>query len=129
MKFKPVPRTLKWEFGYWGGTLKNWYKEGLPKNIGFETDINDGDQIIGPGVRWGSPSYSNDLPLRAFDVNEYFKLDGQMMLAPYDYWIFPKFLKDVVHEDENYIIFRNEMGIKVKELKDGSSMPLWLDFQ
>ncbi len=23
--------TLKWEFGYWGGTIKNWYKQGLPK--------------------------------------------------------------------------------------------------
>ncbi len=25
-------KSIKWEFGYWGSTLENWYKEGLPKN-------------------------------------------------------------------------------------------------
>jgi hypothetical protein len=28
---KKVP-SVKWEFGYWGGTLNNWYEQGLPKN-------------------------------------------------------------------------------------------------
>jgi hypothetical protein len=28
---KKVP-SMKWEFGYWGGTLNNWYEQGLPKN-------------------------------------------------------------------------------------------------
>ncbi|MDD5658637.1 MAG: uroporphyrinogen decarboxylase family protein [Actinomycetota bacterium] len=26
---KTIP-AIKWEFGYWGGTIKRWYKEGLP---------------------------------------------------------------------------------------------------
>jgi len=26
---KSIP-TVKWEFGYWGGAVKRWYKEGLP---------------------------------------------------------------------------------------------------
>jgi len=28
---KKVP-SVKWEFGYWGGTINNWYEQGLPKN-------------------------------------------------------------------------------------------------
>lgn len=24
-------RSIKWEFGYWGKTINNWYKHGLPK--------------------------------------------------------------------------------------------------
>ena len=33
MNFNPNVHSLKWEFGYWGETIDNWYKEGLPKEI------------------------------------------------------------------------------------------------
>jgi hypothetical protein len=29
MKFNKDARAVKWEFGYWGKTLKNWYSQGL----------------------------------------------------------------------------------------------------
>ena len=29
--FNPNVPALKWEFGYWGETIKNWYAEGLPQ--------------------------------------------------------------------------------------------------
>ena len=31
MNFNPDVRACKWEFGYWGGTIKRWYGEGLPE--------------------------------------------------------------------------------------------------
>ena len=31
MNFNPDVRAIKWEFGYWGGTIKRWYEEGLPE--------------------------------------------------------------------------------------------------
>jgi len=31
MNFNPDVRACKWEFGYWGGTIKRWYEEGLPE--------------------------------------------------------------------------------------------------
>jgi uroporphyrinogen decarboxylase len=31
MNFNPDVRACKWEFGYWGGTIKRWYREGLPE--------------------------------------------------------------------------------------------------
>lgn len=31
MNFNLNASSLKWEFGYWGSTLKNWYKHGLPE--------------------------------------------------------------------------------------------------
>jgi uroporphyrinogen decarboxylase len=31
MNFNAGVRTNKWEFGYWGGTIERWYKEGLPR--------------------------------------------------------------------------------------------------
>lgn len=30
MNFNPNVHSLKWEFGYWGETVENWYKCGLP---------------------------------------------------------------------------------------------------
>lgn len=34
MHFNPDVRTLKWEFGFWGENIKQWYQEGLPKKYG-----------------------------------------------------------------------------------------------
>ena len=30
--FNPDVSALKWEFGYWGETIKNWYAQGLPQH-------------------------------------------------------------------------------------------------
>jgi hypothetical protein len=30
--FNKKSPSIKWEFGYWGGLLNNWYEQGLPKN-------------------------------------------------------------------------------------------------
>jgi hypothetical protein len=30
MKFNTQVRVPKWEFAYWGSTIKRWYAEGLP---------------------------------------------------------------------------------------------------
>ena len=30
--FNPAVSALKWEFGYWGETIKNWYSQGLPQH-------------------------------------------------------------------------------------------------
>lgn len=30
MNFNTDVHSLKWEFGYWGETVSNWYKQGLP---------------------------------------------------------------------------------------------------
>ena len=30
MSFNPNVHSLKWEFGYWGETIENWYRSGLP---------------------------------------------------------------------------------------------------
>jgi hypothetical protein len=34
MNFNPDVRSMKWEFGYWGANVKQWYEEGLPKKLG-----------------------------------------------------------------------------------------------
>ena len=31
MNFNPRVRAPKWEYAYWGSTMKRWYAEGLPE--------------------------------------------------------------------------------------------------
>jgi len=42
-------RTLKWEFGYWAGTLKRWENEGLGVNKNVVTDENDYEETCTGG--------------------------------------------------------------------------------
>ena len=70
--FESSPRTLKWECGYWAGTVMRWYNEGLPKSKGFYDSFLWGDGIAGPFGR----TYEN-LDSGSFDVDisSFFKLD------------------------------------------------------
>ena len=50
MNFEPVDRTLKWELGYWAGTARRWYQEGLPHKKGVPSSLTDGRSMIGEGA-------------------------------------------------------------------------------
>ena len=40
MHFNTDVRSLKWEFGFWGENVNQWYEEGLPKKIGTNIPTN-----------------------------------------------------------------------------------------
>lgn len=40
MNFNTDVRSLKWEFGFWGQNMKEWYEEGLPKKHGTPIPTN-----------------------------------------------------------------------------------------
>lgn len=130
LNFKPTERTLKWEFCYWGGVIKRWYKEGLPIKDGIPENVAYGSAVFGPACRHGNTSYgmaSQYAPI-ATDINEYFSFDKQHKLPPFDCWIYPKFETKIVYEDEKYIELYTDTGIRERTLKDVSSMPLWLEY-
>lgn len=47
MNFEKVDRAPRWEIGYWGGTIRRWYQEGLPKKWGLPESVAWGDPVIG----------------------------------------------------------------------------------
>jgi len=128
MNFEPCSRTLKWEFGYWGGTLERWYGEGLAKIDNPVDKLKYGGALVGPGHPSGSPSWSGKIPKIEADVHNLFKYDEEWSLAPYDYWLFPKFENIVINEDDKYIEYYGTDGIRKREYKDMSSMPMFLEF-
>ena len=126
INFENSPRTLKWEFGYWSETIFRWYKEGLPckSNIIDRIDVND--TVNGPA----NPLHYNqsENPPIDTDIAEFFKFDKGQRCVPYHYFHYPVFEEKIVEEDDKYVIKYDQSGIKVKQLKDKSSMPFWLDF-
>ena len=127
LEFNPKARTLDWEFGYWGGTLESWYKEGLPKKNNDFKNLTYGEGICGPGLHWPMLSFSNKILLDR-DVHNYFRFDNNLITYPFDYWLNPKFKKIIINEDENKVELWDTDGIRKIIFKDNSCMPFWLDF-
>jgi uroporphyrinogen decarboxylase len=128
LDFRSASRTLNWEFGYWGGTVKRWYREGLPRIKGLSEDVSEGRGVNGSGQPSGTPSYGGTISLRDHDISQYFGFDEDFTLVPYNYWIFPRFEKKAIEEDERYKEFIDGDGIRKRVLKDDSSMPFWLEW-
>ncbi len=127
LDFEPVDRTLNWEFGYWGGALLRWYREGLPRKHGVPKDLIDGEGVAGPGLHWPILSLFDDFT-RDRDVAEHFGFDEPLDLVPFNCWVQPKFEKVIIREDEEHRELIDENGVRKWEYKDGRSMPQFLSF-
>lgn len=127
MSFKLSRRTLKWELAYWKETLFKWYSEGLPANNSPQ-DSSLVDTIgLGPALPW-SGSDNGNIRVDNKDVSKYFSFDDGLYPVPYRLWLYPCFEEIIIAEDDRYIEKYNQSGIRTRELKDGSSMPMWLEF-
>jgi uroporphyrinogen-III decarboxylase len=127
LNFNPKVRTLNWEFGYWGGTLKRWYIEGLPEKFGPLKDVTYGETVCGPGLQWPILSFANEIALEK-DVHNYFHFDENLTTYPFNQWIYPKFEKKILEESDKKIELWDADGIRKVKYKDGSSMPFWLEY-
>ena len=89
--FDACERTINWEFSYWGGTLKRWYKEGLPKKYGLPKKVEFGETVCGPGLHYPilGVSGGSDLLIDK-DVSDFFKFDDGIIAFPINPWIQPK---------------------------------------
>jgi uroporphyrinogen decarboxylase len=127
MNFESAPRTLNWEFGYWGGTIRRWYSEGLPQKTGIPKGRVYGDVIAGPGLQWPETSFDAGLYLDR-DVAEYFHFDKGFTYLPVNQWFCPRYEQVVLEESDEMEVFIGTDGIKRRIFKDQRSMPYFLDW-
>ena len=120
MNFEPV-QTLRWEFGYWAGTLHRWYGEGLPKKSGLDDKWNYGD-----GIHGGAAGWRPGRPL-ASDVNDLVGLDEGLQRTLFNNYLCPKFEEVILEDHEKWVLLKNDMGIIEKRLKQHGSLPAYLD--
>jgi uroporphyrinogen decarboxylase len=127
LEFQSAPRTINWEFGYWGGTIQRWYGEGLRKRAGLPEGTVLGDVIAGPGLQWPESSYDEKLFLER-DVASTFGFDKGFTYLHVNQWLCPRFEEKVLEQTEETVTLAGTDGITRKVFKDQRSMPFFLDW-
>ena len=139
----PHVKTLKWEFGYWGETLNNWYRQGLPKN-NFAPVPNTytapsssmytkswtaknkyltGDEYpagfvsMAGGLYWPTQGFALDQ-----DVKSRFGLDPCQQLVDVNVLFYPMFEAKTLEEDEEKLLYQDVDGVTRLFLKKSATM-------
>ena len=135
--------TLKWEFGYWGETINNWYKSGLPRLNPAEIPntytsvsssiytkswtcdnkfINKGEYpngyvMMAGGLYWPTQGFGLDR-----DVRDYFKMDRTQQLVDLNLFFHPMFEAETIEEDDKMLKYRDLDGVVRLFLKESATM-------
>ncbi len=117
MNFEEPDRHLVWEFGYWGGTVRRWYREGLPRVHGLRDDIGEGTGLFNEYA--GIPRNRDT----AIDVHDYFKMDPYLVRVPLNIGAYPPFESKTLEDHGNWYIWQEWDGSMRKELKNRSTLP------
>lgn len=136
--FEKVP-SPKWEFGYWGETIDNWYQQGLQKNHypALDKDITTptrsmflpawqtikghlprGIAVVGGGLYWPTQGFPLD-----YDVKEQLGMDWTQEVVDVNGLACPMFDIETVFEDDNYWDFRDTEGVLKRFQKAEQTMP------
>lgn len=147
-EFKRVPPP-KWEFGYWGETIDNWYASGLPKKkyprLDDEISTPTRDMflpawkmITGKGRVGGNKAAALPRgiavmagglywPTQAFpldyDVRETLGMDATQEVVDVNGLACPMFETECVFEDERYWDFLDTDGVVKRFQKEPQTMP------
>jgi hypothetical protein len=109
----------KVEFGYWAGTIRRWFKEGLDKVAEIPEDISDGVAIMANKNIYAKMEKAGDV-----NVAPVFGLDDYLTKFPTDYS--PMFAKEIIDKTETHIIYKDEYGVLNKNDINITSLPMEL---
>jgi hypothetical protein len=140
MNFNTGIHSLKWEFGYWGETIDNWYKHGLPRknyplpDPGITTPTSSlysrawtckkadtlprGMAVMAGGLYWPTQGFPLDQ-----DVRHHFGMDYTQRLVDVNLHFCPMFEVEILHDDEDRLIYIDIDGVKRVFLKDEATIP------
>ena len=125
MSFESVDRGLRWEFGYWCGALRRWYREGLPPKVGVPAFLGDGQGVLGEGAAFDPTDPTRPL---ARDPHEYFGMDeGMGKIAVLNYFA-PPIPETVLEDHGDWQLWRDDMGIIRRDRKDRTSLPEYVNW-
>ena len=135
----------KWEFGYWGENIDNWYDEGLqknkyphiPKKITTPTSslyipawnsikgprLPAGIAVIGGGLYWPTQGFALDN-----DVKDALGMDKSQILVNVNLLFHPMFDVKVLEEDDEYFTYIDIDGVKRKFIKSTGVIPTGVEW-
>ena len=115
MAFEPGAPILKWEYGYWAGTVRRWYQEGLPLEVGIPDSFEGGMSVRAEKMGYKEGGVVDK------DINKTFGLDQPQLRLPVNNFIYPFFEKKILEDNKEWTIYRDGWGITRHEMKDHSS--------
>ncbi|MCP4167506.1 MAG: hypothetical protein GY759_16675 [Chloroflexi bacterium] len=140
MQFNTNVHSIKWEFGYWGEVIDNWYEAGLPQteypqiasgvttptsglyNIAWRSIKGDrlpkGIAVMAGGLYWPTQSFPLD-----HDVRSYFGMDKSQVMVDVNLMFHPMFDVQVLEEDEKYFVYVDVDGVARRFLKEEATLP------
>lgn len=116
MNFEPADHVPLWEFGYWIGAVRRWYREGLPGREGATGDLADGDIARGEALWW------NEEKPPELDIHAYFRHDPGMRHVMLNNFFTPKFVPEILEDHDESVIARDEWGMVESRRKDKSTL-------
>ncbi|MFC1574313.1 uroporphyrinogen decarboxylase family protein [Candidatus Latescibacterota bacterium] len=145
MRFNKKVSAPKWEFGYWGQTIDNWYGEGLPKHRYPEipTEISTpssslyvpcwnsiaGDKlpagiaVLGGGLYWPTQGFALD-----HDVKRALNMDEGQRLIDVNLLFHPMFETEIIKETDTHLEYVDIDGVKRLFLKETGVIPSGLEY-
>jgi uroporphyrinogen decarboxylase len=133
----------KWEFGYWGGTLNKWYREGLPKKnpapvpqsytspsaslytkswVAQNTYVKPGEYPQG----WVSTAGALYWPTQGFgldrDVKDFFGMDESQYTVNVNLLFEPMFEPVVLEETDYKLSYLDVDGVERVFLKESATL-------
>ena len=140
LAFEPGVHSLKWEFGYWGETVDNWYAQGLPKTnyptvAGSTTTptaslylpawlsigkgrLPKGIAVVAGGIYWPTQG----LPLD-HDVRDFFGMDASQQVVDVNLLFDPMFEVQVLQGDDQVFDYIDLDGVQRRFLKEEGTIP------
>ncbi len=122
MAFDTGPRTLRWEFGYWAGTVRRWHAEGLPKTTEVPASLLDGEGLSGPALAWCARR------VKDVDVHRHCNLDDGIQRIDVNLLFAPRFREEIVETGDGWFVRRDEDGVLRREATDRTSVPRFVGF-
>lgn len=140
MTLGPDVRTLKWEFGYWGETIKRWYTQGLPRrryprlpaeittpasSLYIPAWTHAGDGLLPNGIAvFGGAAYwpTQGFPLDT-DVRDHFGMAPTHRLVDVNLLFSPMFEVQIIDETDRVLKYRDIDGVKRIFLKEEATIP------
>jgi hypothetical protein len=122
MAFEKPDRMLRWEQGFWGGTVERWYQEGMERRYGVQGEPAFGDTVYGPAT----PILSDDK--LCLDIAAGAGLDKPSLSVPVNLFLCPPFEEQVLEDHGDYQVIRDDIGIVKQVPRSRDSIPHFISW-
>ncbi len=109
-----VPKV---EFGYWAGTIRRWFTQGLEKKKDIQASIADGIAVMANKNIVAGMEKAGDV-----NVAPVFGLDPYLTKFPVDYS--PRYQEEVIKKTDTHVWYKDSYGVLNKNDVNRTSLPM-----